>query len=253
MRTVFHADLDNTLIYSYKRDIGPKKRCVEIYQDRQISFITERTYELLQEVKKKTLLVPTTTRTQEQYQRIQLGLGELPYALVCNGGVLLENGKKDERWRTRSLELAAKCSRELREAIALLEKMPDRQLEVRFIEEMFVFTKCADPLRAAETLRKSLDVRKVDVLCNGVKVYVVPKGLRKGKAVERFRKYKGARRVLAVGDSAFDVAMLEAADQAAAPERLKCTFDLPGHVVGMPGDGVFAEEVLEWVLDILNL
>ena len=40
----FHTDLDNTLIYSYKHDIGPQKRNVELYQGREISYITEETY-----------------------------------------------------------------------------------------------------------------------------------------------------------------------------------------------------------------
>ena len=37
---IFFTDLDNTLIYSYKRDIGDAKRCVEVYQGREISFMT---------------------------------------------------------------------------------------------------------------------------------------------------------------------------------------------------------------------
>ena len=45
----FHTDLDNTLIYSYKHDIGPQKRNVELYQGREISYITEETYHLLPE------------------------------------------------------------------------------------------------------------------------------------------------------------------------------------------------------------
>ena len=40
----FFSDLDNTLIFSYKHDIGKEKRCVEIYQGREVSYITERTY-----------------------------------------------------------------------------------------------------------------------------------------------------------------------------------------------------------------
>ena len=91
---VFHADLDNTLIFSYRHDIGQEKRCVEVYQGREISFITEKTHRLLREINEKMLVVPTTTRTREQYERITLGVGELPFALVCNGGVLLINGKK---------------------------------------------------------------------------------------------------------------------------------------------------------------
>ena len=94
----FHTDLDNTLIYSYKHDIGPQKRNVELYQGREISCITEETYHLLQLVKNEMLIVPTTTRTLEQYQRIDLGIGPFPYALVCNGGVLLVNGVPDEAW-----------------------------------------------------------------------------------------------------------------------------------------------------------
>ena len=53
----FHTDLDNTLIYSYKHDIGPRKRNVELYQGREISYITEETYHLLQLVKNEMLIV----------------------------------------------------------------------------------------------------------------------------------------------------------------------------------------------------
>lgn len=78
---VFHTDLDNTLIYSYKHNIGEQKRCVEIYHEREISYITQETYRLLQKMMKpekchdQVLVVPTTTRTIEQYQRIHLGVG----------------------------------------------------------------------------------------------------------------------------------------------------------------------------------
>ena len=51
--TVFNTDLDNTIIYSYKNDIGMSRRCVELYQGREISFVTDRTYELLKQVRQK--------------------------------------------------------------------------------------------------------------------------------------------------------------------------------------------------------
>lgn len=44
------TDLDNTLIYSYKHELGNEKKNVELYQGREISFITEKTYELLKKV-----------------------------------------------------------------------------------------------------------------------------------------------------------------------------------------------------------
>ena len=44
---LFVSDLDNTLIYSYKREIGKKKICVELYEGKEISFMTENSYRLL--------------------------------------------------------------------------------------------------------------------------------------------------------------------------------------------------------------
>ena len=93
---ILNIDMDNTLIYSYKHDIGREKINVELYNGREISYITKRTFELLNEIKKRFLIVPTTTRTKQQYERIFLGIGLIKYALVCNGGVLLVDGKPDE-------------------------------------------------------------------------------------------------------------------------------------------------------------
>ena len=118
---VFHTDLDNTIIYSYKHDIGMRKRNVEFYQGREISYITEETYRLLQQLKNEMLIVPTTTRTLEQYQRIDLGIGQFPYALVCNGGVLLVDGMRDEAWYQDSLHLVSDSRDEMNLAMELLE------------------------------------------------------------------------------------------------------------------------------------
>ena len=106
---IVHTDLDNTLIYSYKHEIGGPKTCVEIYQGREISFMTETSHRLLGQLCSKpgVLVVPTTTRTLEQYQRIDLGIGVPEYALVCNGGVLLHQGKEDPVWYQESLALIA--------------------------------------------------------------------------------------------------------------------------------------------------
>ena len=119
---VFCTDLDNTLIYSYKHDIGENKRCVEIYQDREISFITQETYRLLCEVKKQAMIVPVTTRTVEQYDRIDFGVGTFSYALTCNGGVLLIDGHEDESWYQESLKMISDSRQELLRAVELLEQ-----------------------------------------------------------------------------------------------------------------------------------
>lgn len=165
------------------------------------------------------LVVPTTTRTIEQYQRINLGVGAFSYVLVCNGGVLLVDGKEDEKWYQDSLKRIRNSIEELHKALELLNRDMRRIFELRFIKSLFVFTKCEQPEAVVEDLKGLLNTEVVDVFHNGTKVYVIPKTLNKGIAVDRFRDYICSDFVIAAGDSIFDISMLEAADQGiAAPE-----------------------------------
>lgn len=263
---VFHTDLDNTLIYSYKHDIGENKRCVEIYQGREISFVTQETYRLLHklsECREQVLIVPTTTRTAEQYARVDMGVGGFRYALVCNGGVLLTAGtddhiadtiadnkaivREDEKWYRDSMEIIQDSVGEMHRALSLLDVDPRRTFELRFVRDLFVFTKCGEPEAVVNDLKKVLNAEMVDIFNNGVKVYVVPKALNKGKAVARFRKYVGADYVIAAGDSVFDVSMLEAADLGFAPTELARHYLFSEKVKCLSERKIFAEAVLEAV------
>ena len=179
---VFHMDLDNTIIYSYRHEIGEDKLEAEWYNGRNISYITRETFEMLKKLKEKALLVPTTTRTMEQYQRINLQIGDIEYALVCNGGVLLIDGKEDAGWYRTSRELVDNCQAMLQKAAAVLEKDKRRIFEVRFIKELFVFTKCEEPEAVVRDLKKITDKALVEIFSNGSKVYAVPKALSKGAA-----------------------------------------------------------------------
>ena len=249
---VFHADLDNTLIFSYKHEIGKEKRSVEMYQGREVSFITEKTLELLREIKEKALVVPTTTRTIQQYERIQLGIGAIKYALVCNGGILLPEGKEVPSWYQSSLELTAGSRGMLARATAILEREPQRSLEVRVIRELFVFTKCQNAKGAVKHLKEELDTSLVDVFCQGEKIYVIPKVLSKGMAVRRFREYTHGDTVIAAGDSSFDISMFQEADIGIAPCSLAQKKKLPGQTVCMPERNVYSQELLEYIGNMLQ-
>ncbi|MCI9647531.1 MAG: HAD hydrolase family protein [Lachnospiraceae bacterium] len=266
---VFYSDLDNTLIYSYRREIGGKKRCVEVYQGREISFMSEYSYHLLQEISKKALFIPVTTRTMEQYQRIDLGIGIPEYALVCNGGILLVNGQRDDAWYEESRNMVQGCQEALHWAAGLLEKDNNVNFEIRNIEQLFLFTKSAQPAQTAEYLRQGLAHTQVDVFSNGAKVYAVPKKLTKGMALCRFRRRIGssvlferqgqntAFHTIAAGDSEFDIPMLQQADVALAPCELHSSIQ-GGHIVypeqSSGQKGLFADFVLRYVEEkcILN-
>lgn len=218
--TILTTDLDNTLIYSYKHDIGKDKHCVEIYHGREISFITVKTYELLKRARQKLIIVPVTTRTEEQYRRIDLSTGEFEYALVCNGGVMLRNGIEEIGWYEDTMKLTYSSLPEINKAAAVLADDENVCFEIRLIRDLFVFTKSSNPEQTAEKLRGKLDLSMVDVFTNGVKVYAVPKMLNKGTAVKRLKEYLGSNMVIAAGDSEFDIPMLMAADSAVCPEGL---------------------------------
>ncbi len=217
---IFNSDLDNTLIYSYKHNISDEKICVEIYNGREISFMTRNSYELLKKVVKKVLFVPTTTRTIEQYGRIDLGIGVSKFALVCNGGVLLENGKEDKEWYKESLRLISVCFEELRKAEKVLFEDKHRCFDVRNISGLFIFTKSNEPFISAHGLKRVLDLSLVDVFENGIKIYVVPKKLSKGMALKRFKEKINGDTFIAAGDSEFDISMIKEADFGIVPNYM---------------------------------
>ena len=238
------TDLDNTIIYSYKHDIGNEKMNVELYKEREISFISNHTFELLKKVKEEFLVIPTSTRTIEQYERINLKIGTFKYALVCNGSVLLVDGKKDKDWYEESLRLAKASNLEVKKALEYLENDKRRTFELRYIEDLFVFTKCDEAETVVNELREYLDKSLVNVFNNKEKVYVLPTLLSKGKAIERLRKYLKAKFIIAAGDSEFDISMVEAADVGLVPYGFKSEFNIKSDIHEMGKEGLFSEELL---------
>jgi len=238
------TDLDNTIIYSYKHDIGNEKMNVELYKEREISFISNHTFELLKKVKEEFLVIPTSTRTIEQYERINLKIGTFKYALVCNGSVLLVDGKKDKDWYEESLRLAKPSNLEVKKALEYLENDKRRTFELRHIEDLFVFTKCDEAETVVNELRKYLDKNLVNVFNNKEKVYVLPTSLSKGKAIERLRKYLKAEFIIAAGDSEFDISMVEAADVGLVPYGFKSEFNIKSDICEMGKEGLFSEQLL---------
>lgn len=247
---IFNTDLDNTLIYSYKHDIGSAKRNVEIYQGREISFVTNKTYELLQKVKKEMLIVPTSTRTIDQYNRIDLGIGNFKYALVCNGGVLLVDGAKDEKWYRESLRSVSLSTAVINTALKILEGDSRRKFELRLIEDLFVFTKCNEPEKVVLDLRAQLHTDLVDVFNNGEKVYVMPSNLNKGAAVLRLKAMLKPDFVIAAGDSEFDISMVVKADRGFVPDGFKKKYGIDDAIYEVGSNTIFSESVLEECIKI---
>jgi hypothetical protein len=261
------TDLDRTLIYSpgalaldgVPDADAPRLLCVEVYAHRPQSFVTETAAALLAELAAEpaALLVPTTTRTREQYLRVHLPGPPPRFAVCANGGHLLVDGRTDESWHAAvRRRLAADCAplaeiqRHLRAAAD-----PAWLLKEREAEGLFAYL-VVDRERLPETWAKELadwaEPRGWAVSLQGRKLYAVPRPLTKSAAIaEIARRTGGDPTVLAAGDSLLDTDLLLAADHGWRPghgELADSGWAAP-HVTALPSRGVSCgEEIVRALL-----
>ncbi|MEU8886328.1 HAD family hydrolase [Streptomyces sp. NPDC048442] len=234
---------------------APRLLCVEVYEGKPLSYVTETAAGLLEALASdapRTLFVPTTTRTREQYHRIHLP-GPVPQFAICaNGGHLLVDGVSDPDWQDR-------VARRLRDECAPLSEVrahladaadPAWLLKDRVAEDLFAY------LVVERTLLPDGWVKELaewagplgwTVSLQGRKVYVVPAPLTKSAAVREVARRTGAALTLAAGDSLLDADLLQAADRGWRPghgELADAGWDAP-HITALPESGIAAgEEIL---------
>lgn len=241
------CDLDNTLLHSHRRRQADSV-CVERLEGREQSFLSPGACSLLRRAIRETLFVPVTTRSVEQYQRIQWPEGCAPaWAATANGAVLLQNGIGDTPWQEESLEAVRRCRAELGRLSALLTREKNFRV-CRMVDGMYLFASFESETLAAAQAEQYRGKTPLTVLASGRKLYFFPPGLDKGRAVLRLRKRLSAEQVVCAGDSVIDLPMLCAAQAAVVPdESLGKQVDAPVvHVCG-PGED-FARFVLETAL-----
>ncbi|WP_407564595.1 HAD family hydrolase [Streptomyces sp. 184] len=266
--TLIASDLDRTLIYSpaaLALDVpdaaAPRLLCVEVYEGRPLSFMTETAAGLLAELAARVPFVPVTTRTREQYGRVRLPGPPPRYAICANGGHLLVDGEADAGWRARvGRELAAGSAplAEVREHLARAAD-PAWLRKLRTAEDLFAYLvveRAAVPEEWLKELGEWAGPRGWSVSAQGRKIYAVPRALTKSAAVaEVVRRAGGTDTVLAAGDSLLDTDLLLAADRAWRPghgELAARGWTAP-HVTALAERGVAAgEEILRRMAGCLS-
>lgn len=248
---ILASDLDNTLIYSQRRFLKGDKRCIEVYKDENISYMTEKTIKLLKELQNHIMFIPTTTRSRIGFLRIDFSSVSVPrYALVCNGGMLLVDNQIDEKWYSESLKMIKDSLPVLKQAMDLLEKDEFRTLDVRFVEKLFVFTKTSRPQKTIQMLEKHLNADLVDIFPHHEKIYILPKVLNKGTGIVRLKNLLKAEKIIVAGDTAFDVPMLKAGDVSYFPEEIYhlCNEIEHGNCI-YKSEGNFSDKMLENIFE----
>ena len=247
---IFLSDLDNTLIYSYKHNIGKDIVLVETKDGKELSFMTSKAHMLLEKIKDEMEFIPLTTRSLEQYRRIYFSdKWKVEFALVANGGILLRNNKIDKQWYDESLNLIDNAQKELQLGIKILENDINVFFEVRIVDGLFVFTKTNDVYSTRNSLERKLDLSVVSVFNNGNKVYILPKKLNKGTAVQRIRKLKKPESIFAAGDSDFDLPMLKEADIAILPQHLSKFMCNNKNTLIVESDKIFSDGIMDYILN----
>ena len=238
--SVFFSDLDSTLIWSRRKAPGVPKRAAEYLNGKEQSFMTEETFRFLRDAGWLTL-VPVTTRSEEQYRRIFL-MESLPvrYALVCNGGKLLDGGREDAEWTAETLKAAARETAALREASELLREYAGEN-GLHRPEPYLCYIRTEDPEAVLAGLEGRTDPDLVQTARDARKVYLIARSVTKGGAVRRFAHRFGADRTAAAGDGALDLSMLREADYPLAPESLAGEPGLPDGAVLL--GGVFSDRI----------
>ena len=244
-RPLFVSDVDNTLLWSVKHK-RENDICVEQIREKDQGFMSPRVLELLPRVCRETLLIPLTTRSEEQYLRIRFPEGGTPrLAAVANGAVLLRNGQPDAEWRRDSEALIGPWREELgrmRERLSSSE----RYIRCRVVDDAYLFVYCDKGIEPREEARRLGEETSLSVTAAGKKIYLLPPLLHKGTAFERLRQRFPSAPALCAGDGEMDVPMLERADIALLPDGLPCAPD--GKTLRWNGEGRFAEFVLAGVL-----
>lgn len=260
MNVVLASDLDRTLIYSAAAlDLrmpdarAPRLLCVETYEHKPLSYMTETAAGLLSGLlagaSGTALFVPATTRTRAQYGRIRLPGPPPRYAVCANGGHLLVDGVSDPDWHAgvrRSLRECAPLA-EIRGHLRRGAEEGGWLLKDRVAEDLFAYL-VVDRDRLPETWVKELADRAEPlgwtVSLQGRKVYAVPRPLTKSAAVAEIARRTGATRVCAAGDSLLDADLLLAADAGWRPghgELADIGWQAP-HITALTEQGVVAGE-----------
>ncbi|MFE7105297.1 HAD family hydrolase [Streptomyces sp. NPDC057575] len=227
--TLVASDLDRTLIYSTAAlqlampdAAAPQLLCVEVYDHKPLSYLTETAAALLDELARTTVFVPTTTRTREQYGRIHLPGPAPRFAICANGGHLLVDGESDPDWQRQVARRLAEEAAPLAEIRAHLLDAADPAwlLKERVAEDLFAYLVVERPLLPEDWVKELGEwalTRGWTVSLQGRKIYAVPGPLTKSAAMNEVARRTGATLTLAAGDSLLDADLLLAADRAWRP------------------------------------
>jgi hydroxymethylpyrimidine pyrophosphatase-like HAD family hydrolase len=212
---IFASDLDRTIAYSERAilELGEKKitslKPIEQKDDRWVGYMTEESYNKLQEISQTHLFIPVTTRTTEQFNRFVIfkDINRFPYSITYNGAVILYKGIPLEEW---SEQLINQMEQESVLQTELLDLLRRRGIIINGLlkqagDYFFYYILESLPLKHDRMMLHEL-VAKAGwrISLQGKKLYFIPKAISKGAALEFICKREGLSAIAGAGDSILD-------------------------------------------------
>lgn len=222
-KILYATDMDRTIIFS-KRFIdehGAKTSYVvaETKDDKVISYISSPVKKKINEVcrHEQVELVPVTTRSISEFNRINIGLNN-KYAIVSNGGIILENGKSMKEWEeyiSKHIDLM-----ELADVTLDLNELDSISRDATLIDNRYLFAKTENGTLFDEEVAE-LANRYPNIIFTRQrkKIYAIPECFSKAIALRWLQNKLGIKTVVASGDSELDIPMLAIANYAVIPEH----------------------------------
>lgn len=268
MKKIFASDLDQTLIYSPKfiaeftEEQKSEIKLIETKENEPISYISKKTIEKISKFMKSGLFIPTTTRTIEQYRRIEVFQNELKpkYAVTSNGGNILIDGEVNAEWNNKiKEEIRNKC---IAGEVILQEFEKIRQeewcSEHKTADDLFyyfIIDKTKYPNEKMEKFKKWLEENGWQFSIQGRKMYMIPKMLDKWNTVKYIAEIENGDVIYTAGDSKLDWSMLINADKSIAPSHgaellgmLEKNYGIGKKIIVTEKKGIFAsEEIVDFV------
>ena len=266
---IYASDLDRTLIYSLGAIGVPENTPglipAEIIEGKTRSYISQQALNQLMDLNTRIIFIPVTTRTIQQYKRINLFQETVipDYAVTSNGGNILIGGVVDKEWRESIGRLVARHSAGAEEVRSYIKAVvrEDWIISENYCDDLFYsFMVYRDQLPLDEITNLSDRLYNLGwrVSLQGRKLYAVPAAVNKSDAILHLRRTVRSEPMVASGDSLLDKSLLESADYAIAPCHGEIFAEQQSDLVKSrypftKESGVFAgDEILQYVNMIYN-
>jgi len=225
------SDLDGTLIFSQRLlDAGRDITLVERLNGKPQAWMSNKAWEGVERARRFAHLVPVTTRTREQYERIRLPGGRAEYVILSNGARILRDGIEDRGW-SEAIDDPSWSVTGPTDITALLERHVGAEPWVREIAHHDNIA-CVITHRG-EVAPDWFAPLAIDIASDhgytaypqGRKTHLIPTHVTKEAAAAEVARRLGLTRTIAAGDHQLDAGLMLWADEAIQP----------AHGVAVPG------------------